>query len=80
MPPNTHSLPTCTYLYGLLPSDLPSLSSMTYSDALSFKISQAKSLLSRLLHKPFQSQDSHRINDVMKAIKFNQRLMDELHV
>ena len=51
---------------------------MPYREALQDKIAAAKGLLSRLLYKPFQAQDSARINDVQKAIKFNNELLDEL--
>lgn len=76
--PTKLALPPCTYLYGLLPSDIATLIEMTYFDAIQFKITSAKALLSRLLHKPYQAQDTTRINDVIKAIKFNTELLKEL--
>ena len=72
------SLPPCTYLYGLLPSEVTPLAAMTYFEALQFKIDLGNELAKRLLSKPYQAQDSARINDVQKAIKFNNELLDEL--
>ena len=72
------TLPPYTYYYGYSKEYVTLLASMPYREALQDKISSAKALLSRLLYKPFQAQDSARINDVQKAIKFNNELLDEL--
>jgi len=72
------SLPPCTYLYGLLPSEVAPLVAMTYFEALQFKIDRGNELARRLLSKPYQAQDTTRINDVLKAVKFNNELIKEL--
>ena len=71
------SLPPCTYLYGLLPSEVTPLAAMTYVEALQFKIDLGNELAKRLLSKPYQAQDTTRINDVLKAVKFNTELIKE---
>ena len=65
------TLPPYTYYYGYSKEYVILLASMPYREALQDKIAAAKALLSRLLYKPFQAQDSARINDVQKASKFN---------
>lgn len=72
------SLPPCTYLYGLLPTEVALLGAMTYFEALQFKVDRGNELARRLLSKPYQAQDSARINNVLKAIKFNTELIKEL--
>ena len=65
------TLPPYTYYYVYSKEYVILLASMPYREALQDKIAAAKALLSRLLYKPFQAQDSARINDVQKASKFN---------
>ena len=72
------TLPPYTYYYGYSKQSVELLANMPYREALLDKISSAKDLLARLLSKPFQEQDTARINDVANAIKFNQELWDEL--
>lgn len=48
---------------------------MTYFEALQFKIDLGNELAKRLLSKPYQAQDTTRINDVLKAVKFNTELI-----
>lgn len=74
------SLPTYTYLYGFTQEQIVSLASIQYEAALHIKVNAAKELLSRLLHKPFQAQDSTRINDVARAKEFNLELLKELKI
>ena len=72
------TLPPYTYYYGYSKEYVSLLANIPYREALLDKIASAKHLLSRLLSKPFQEQDSARINDVSNAIKLNQELWDEL--
>ena len=72
------TLPPYTYYYGYSKQYVCLLANMPYREALLDKISSAKQLLARLLSKPFQEQDTARINDVANAVKFNQELWDEL--
>ena len=76
--PTRLTLPTYTYLYGFTKEEITSLAAIQYEAALHIKINAAKALLSRLLYKPFQAQDSTRINDVAKAKTFNEELLPEL--
>ena len=69
-----------TYYYGFTKEQIIALADLPYKQALLSKIESAKSLLSRLLDKPFMEQDTTRSNDVLKAIKFNESLIDELRI
>ena len=66
---------TTQELYGISPKDL---AEMNYKQALEYKIQGAKTLLTKLLEPDFMKQDTHKINRVNKAIKFNQQLLQEL--
>lgn len=72
------TLPEYTYYYGFTKEQIIALADIPYKQALLNKIQSAKALLSRLLDKPFMEQDTTRSNDVAKAIKFNESLIDEL--
>ena len=72
--------PEYTYYYGFTKEQIIALADLPYKQALLSKIESAKSLLSRLLDKPFMEQDTTRSNDVLKAIKFNESLIDELRI
>ena len=72
------TLPEYTYYYGFTKEQIIALADIPYKQALLSKIQSAKALLSRLLDKPFMEQDATRCNDVIKAIKFNESLIDEL--
>ena len=74
------TLPEYTYYYGFTKEQITALADLPYKQALLSKIESAKSLLSRLLDKPFMEQDTTRCNDVAKAIKFNESLIDELRI
>ena len=69
-----------TYYYGFTKEQIIALADLPYKQALLSKIDSAKSLLSRILDKPFMEQDTTRCNDVAKAIKFNESLIDELRI
>ena len=73
------TLPEYTYYYGFTKEQIIALADIPYKQALLSKIQSAKALLSRLLDKPFMEQDTIRSNDVVKAIKFNESLIDELN-
>ncbi len=75
---NPNQLPTCTYLYGLTPEQIKILADTPYSKALQFKVDCAESLNERLHEPDFMNRDTDRINAVLKAIKFNKQLLDEL--
>lgn len=70
------SIATTQELYGISPKDL---AEMNYKQALEYKIQEAKALLAKLLEPNFMEQDTHKINRVNKAIKFNQQLLAELN-
>lgn len=72
------NLPTYTYLYGYTPETIKAIRTMPYEDALKDKIRMAKELNVRLLKPDFMVRDDYRINDVLKAIIFNNQLLKEL--
>ena len=76
--PSKLTLPEYTYYYGFTKEQIVALADTPYKQALNIKIDFAKALLSRLVDRPFMNQDTFRCNDVAKAIKFNQSLLDEL--
>ena len=63
------------YLYDLDPKLLVKLS---YVEAINLKIDSAKKLIKVLFEPSFMDRSNSRINDVYKAIKFNQALLEEL--
>lgn len=63
------------YLYDLDPKLLINLS---YVEAINLKIDSAKKLIKVLFEPNYMDRDNTRINDVNKAIKFNQALLEEL--
>ena len=63
------------YYYGVHASVFKNL---TYEKALHYKIALAIKLRGELVAIPFTDRDDVRLNDVMKAIKFNEQLLDEL--
>ena len=63
------------YLYDLDPKLLINLS---YVEAINLKIDSAKKLIKVLFEPSYMDRDNTRINDVNKAIKFNQALLEEL--
>ena len=63
------------YLYDLDPKLLIDLS---YVEAINLKIDSAKKLIKVLFEPSYMDRDNTRINDVNKAIKFNQALLEEL--
>ena len=70
-----HKITTTQDLYGISPKDLADL---PYKQALQLKIQGAKAILIKLLEPNFMDRDSHRINKINKAIKFNEQLLKEL--
>lgn len=58
------------YLYGVSIKELPSM-----EEAYQARIDKAKELLNVLLSAPIMQQDIHRINEVVKAIEHNRKLM-----
>ena len=63
------------YLYDLDPKSLINLS---YVEAINLKIDSAKKLIKVLFEPSYMNRDNTRVNDVYKAIKFNQALLEEL--
>ena len=63
------------YLYDLDPKLLINLS---YVEAINLKIDSAKKLIKVLFEPSYMYRDNSRINDVYKAIKFNEDLLEEL--
>lgn len=66
---------TTEELYGIDPKVL---ADMNYKQALQLKIQGAKAILVSLLEPNFMDRDTHKINKINKAIKFNQQLLKEL--
>lgn len=65
-----------TYLYG--DSYNPAmLHNLPYMYALILKIYWSRELVEQLLAIPYMERDMRRINDSLKAQKFNQTLIDE---
>lgn len=58
------------YLYGVSLKELPSM-----EEAYKTRIDKAKELLNALLDVPLQQRDITRINDVLKAIEHNKKLL-----
>ena len=70
-------LPKYVYYYGMTIEELKELRNMNYVEAIKFKIEKAKGLLCRLVEVDLENKDFTRINQVGKAIKFNEELIDE---
>lgn len=51
---------------------------MMYQEALEYKIHNAKELRGKLLEVDYQTRDDERLNKVIKAIKFNEGLIEEM--
>ena len=66
---------TTVYLYNVNPSKFANL---PYTDALNYKITAAKQLLTELIKPHYSERDSYRINSVIDAIKHNKQLLEEL--
>lgn len=58
------------YLYGVSLKELPSM-----EEAYTTRIDKAKELLNALLDVPLKERDITRINDVLKAIEHNRKLL-----
>jgi len=71
-------LPKYTYYYGMSREEVRELGKWSVKYYFRQRISLGKKLLRKLLEKSFMEQDTARINDVAKAIKFNQELLYEL--
>ena len=65
---------TSEYYYDIKGSSFKDLS---YIDALVYKIDCAKELIHKLQEKPLHNRDNKRINDIVKAIRFNKELIEE---
>jgi len=64
------------YLYGR--DSLRGLSQKAYKEVLEIKISLAEALISKLIKEHYLIRDSIRINDCIRAIKFNEKLLEEI--
>jgi len=51
---------------------------MKYIDALHYKINKAKELLNLLVDVSYLERDNARLNDVLKAIQYNEELIEEV--
>jgi len=63
------------YLYGILPSEL---SNLLYPEALSYKVTSARKLIGKLIEPHYSERDEERLSAVIKAEKFNLKLLEEL--
>jgi len=66
---------TTTYLYDCEPSEF---ADMPYKKALQFKINKTKELVTKLLIIPYKKRDNYRVNHVLEAQSFNEKLIKEL--
>lgn len=64
----------CYYFYGIYADEFKD---KNYIEALNIKIAAAKQLAKKLLENDYLTCDTHRLNDVLSAIKFNIRLLKE---
>jgi len=65
----------CRYYYDIENSNI--LKDMLYKDALYYKIEKAKKQLKKLQEVHYMDRDDYRINDILSAIEFNQKLLKE---
>ena len=63
-----------TYLYG---ENFDPIVLATQKSVAEYKIVRAKTLLVKLQEEDLESRDIARINKVLKAIEFNERLINE---
>lgn len=66
---------TTLYLYGAKASEFADL---PYRKALAFRAKAAHNLAGRLYEVNYLSRDNHRLNSVLKAEKYNIKLLKEL--
>ena len=66
------------YLYNTTKKEMQEFNKLLYAEALNLKIRKAKQLLVTLYEPHYLERDITRINSVVKAIKFNIKLLDEL--
>ena len=64
----------CYHFYGIYADEFKD---KNYIEALNIKIAAAKLLAKKLLEDDYLKCDNHRLNDVLSAIKFNTRLLNE---
>lgn len=72
------SRPAYEYYYGYTKQYVSLLANMPYQEALKDRITSAKALIKTLIEVPLLTRDTTRINDIVKAIKFNEELLKEL--
>jgi hypothetical protein len=66
---------TTDYLYDISPSEL---SNLLYPEALSYKVQAARTLIGKLIEPHYSERDDERLSAVIKAEKFNLKLLEEL--
>ena len=66
------------YLYNTTKEEMQEFNKLLYIEALNLKVQKAKQLLVTLYEPHYLDRDTTRINNVVKAIKFNIKLLDEL--
>lgn len=69
------SMQTTQYLYDLEPTVLVT---MLYPDALSYKLTAARTLIGKLLEPHYTERDDVRLSAVIRAEKHNLALLEEL--
>ena len=72
------NLPKYTYLYGFTKEEITALADSPYKEAIEYKIRAAKALSIRLLSDTYMESDTVRVKAVLKAVKFNEELLEEL--
>ena len=63
------------YLYGIQPI---TLNCLLYPEALQFKVDAARALIGKLIEPHYSKRDEERLAAVIRAEKFNLKLLEEL--
>jgi len=64
------------YLYNCSPQEFIAL---PYKQALEYKFNKAQMLLFELMEVHYSQRDDERVKHVFNAVKFNQKLLEELN-
>jgi len=66
---------TTEYLYGIKPA---AFAEMPYLKALAFKKEAARALVESLIVPHYSVRDDERVHAALSAIRFNEKLMEEM--
>jgi len=68
-------LKTTKYLYDMKAKEIENV---PYKKALQMKIIKAKNLVNDLLNAHYMDRDDERLLDIVRAIKYNEKLLAEM--